>query len=371
VKPWVAPLAALVLVALGALWFNAKFERVPDRQWSGSTGEARRDPFLAAGRFAERMGLPARQARTLLDLDQLPADGVLLLAARRQAIDPGRLRRIAAWVESGGHLIAEAELPGVADPLFDRLGVERRAAPPAFKPPAVQTVRGRRLKVSLFSRTLLQLPPGEVLYSAGGGKDGVLLASLEHGEGTLTVASSLGFARNGLIGDADNAEFFWHLLQLAPAQELVVFLRQERLSLWGFLRQHATPVLLATAALLALWLWHIGPRFGPVAPDAPPARRRLLDHLRASGRFYWAKGLRSRLVVAARDAALHHVARAHPDFAFASPADRIAHVSSLVSISADEAERFLRAAGAASGAEFIQLMHTAQQIHSALEKGTR
>ena len=370
-RPWIAPTAVLALVVLGAAWFLTTYERVPDKEWIGPSAAARRDPFLAAQRFAVRMGMPTQHVRKLPDLDQLGRGDVLLLPAGRQVIDPGRLRRVVSWVEGGGHLIVEAELPGVSDPLLDRLGVQRRHGKQAFKAPPVVTAQGRKLKVALFGRTLLQLPPdSEALFSAGA-EDAVVIASLERGRGIVTLAGSLGFARNGLIGKDDNAEFFWYLLDLAPAKELHVFQRPERLSLWGFLRQHAAPVLLAAAALLALWLWRIGPRFGPVAPDTPPARRRLLDHLRASGRYYWTQNLRSRLVVAARDAALRHVARAHPDFAAASSGERAAHLASLTPITSDEAERFIHAAGAASGADFIQLMHTAQKIHSALEKGNR
>jgi hypothetical protein len=123
--------------------------------------------------------------------------------------------------------------------------------------------------------------------------------------------------------------------------------------------------------LLALWLWSIIPRFGPVAPDQPPARRRLLDHLRASGRYFWVKGLRSRLVVAARDAALRRIARAQPDFATASQSERAARLSSLTGISKEESARFLSAAGAMRGADFIKVTQHAQRVHSALEKGNK
>jgi hypothetical protein len=371
VRPWIVPVAAVSLVALGAVWFFTTFERVPGKEWVGPTAEARRDPFLAAGRFAERMGMRWQQVRALTDLDRLAPDGVLLLPARRQAIDPRRLRHIVDWAERGGHLIAEAELPGVSDPLLEQLGIQRRSGGRDFKTPPVQTAQGRKLKVSLLGSTVLQLPKAaEVVFSAGD-RGATVIASMELGRGTVTVAGSLGFARNGLIGSDDNAEFLWYLLDLTPAKALHVFMRQERLSLWGFLRQHATPVLLATAGLLLLWLWRIGPRFGPVMPDAPAARRRLLDHLRASGRYYWARGLRARLVLAARDAALRHVAHAHPDFAEAAMEERIRHLSSLITIPEDEARRFLSNADAASGADFIHLMHTAQRIHSALEKGNR
>jgi hypothetical protein len=37
----------------------------------------------------------------------------------------------------------------------------------------------------------------------------------------------------------------------------------------------------------------------------------------------------------------------------------------------EEAQRFLAVGGSLSGADFIRIMHAAQRIHSALERGTR
>ncbi len=367
---WLIPVGLLALAAIGVLWFVFAFERVPAKEWVGPSGEARRNPYLAAERFAERMGLRARQIRSLPDLDTLSRTGVLLLPNRRQAIDPRRLRELAAWVEGGGHLIAEAELLGVADPLFDLLGVLRASAPPPAKPAVVELPDGRKLNVSIFGAASLQAPDQDVWFRVGNAEAARLL-SFSHGKGVVSAASGLHFARNGVIGTNDNAEFLWQLIELSPSAVLQVYLRPERLSLWGFLKEHAAPVLAATALLLVLWLWRVGPRFGPVAPDLPPARRRLLDHLRASGRYYWTKGLRARLVVAARDAALRRIARSQPDFATATAAQRVSRLSTLASVTEEDAERFITAGGMVRGADFIRVMHTAQRIHSALEKGNR
>jgi len=367
---WLIPVGVLALAAIGVLWFLSAFERVPAKEWVGPSGDARRNPYLAAERFAERMGLRARQIRSLSDLDTLSRTGVLLLPNRRQAIDPRRLRGVVAWVEGGGHLIAEAELLGVADPLLDLLGVLRASAPPPGKPAAVELPGGRTLNVSIFGAASLQAPDQDVWFRVGNAEAARLLA-FPRGKGVVTAASGLHFARNGVIGTNDNAEFLWQLIELSPSAVLQVYLRPERLSLWGFLKQHATPVLAATAALLVLWLWRLGPRFGPVAPDLPPARRRLLDHLRASGRYYWTKGLRARLVAAARDAALRRIARVQPDFATAPAAERVSRLSSLTSVTKEDAERFITPGGTVRGADFIRIMHTAQRIHSALEKGNR
>jgi hypothetical protein len=361
--------AFLGVVALAALvfaWWRANFELVPVKEWVGATGEARLREFLAAERFAERMGWKASEARSLPALDALPAHGTLIMPSRRQALSAERLFELARWAERGGHLVAEAEFLGVPDPLLDLLGVQRQDAP-SVKPLVVEVPEtGRRLTVAMLAGMKLVAAEGDVRLRAG-----EQLVSFTRGRGVVTVATTLNFARNHAIGANDHAEMLWHLLELTPGRELVVYWSPMRLSLWGFLKENAAPALAAAALALALWLWSIVPRFGPVAPDPPPGRRRLLDHLRASGRYYWTQGLRSRLVVAARDAALHRIARAQPDFAFASQAERAARLSSLTGISKEEAARFIAAGGAMRGADFIRLAQHAQRVHSALEKGAK
>jgi Domain of unknown function (DUF4350) len=313
-----------MLLVLGVAWFLATHDRVPAREWVGPSGEARLREFLAAQRFAERMGMQVAEVRSLPELETLPAQGVLVMPHRRQ-LPPGRIAELLRWVENGGHLIAEAEHARLPDPLLDQLGVKRSEK-------RVSYARGR---------------------------------------GMVTVAATLDFARNHSIGAHDHAALLWSILSLGSGPELRFYFRPERLSFWSFLREHAAPALAAGALLLLLWLWSIAPRFGPVAPDAPPGRRRLLDHLRASGRYFWVKGLRPRLVVAARDAALRAIARAQPDFVAAPPAERAARISALTGISKEEAARFLGAGGPMRGAEFIRLTQSAQRVHSALEKGTK
>jgi hypothetical protein len=358
---WLVPVLLLAALAIGAIWFFSAFERVPAQEWVGPSSEARRNPYLAAERFAGRMGLATRELRSLPELDTLKPGSVLLLPSRRQAIDPRRRSEILAWVKAGGYAIAEAELVGVADPLLDELGVQRLAAPAPRKPVPLELPGARKLAVSIFGAMTLQ----------AAGQEAARFVTVPYGKGSVSVLSGLQFARNGVIGTHDNAEFLWQLMRSAPVRELQVYLRPERLSLWGFLREHAASVLAASAALLAFWLWRVVPRFGPVPPDAVPGRRRLLDHLRASGRYYWASGLRLRLVAAARDAALHRVARAQPDFAGAGAAERAARLCAIARIAPEEAQRFLAAGAEVRGAELIRIMHTAQRIHSAMEKGNR
>jgi hypothetical protein len=373
----------IVVVLLAIAGFIATHDRVTAKQWIGPTGEARLRPFLAAQRFAERMGLKVAEVRALPELQSLPPRGVLLVPGLRQELHPTKLAELARWVERGGHLVVEAEALGVPDPLLAELAVGRSQAETLSKPFGLELPRaGRTLTVFLPEAMQLEAPAGATRLNAAG-----RVVSFPRGAGMVTAAASLRFARNPgyedhiatktlkvpprSIGAYDHAELLWHVLTLTPSAELQVYFRPERLSLWGFLRSHAPYAVASIVLLLALWLWSIVPRFGPIAPDAPPGRRRLLDHLRASGRYLWVSGLRSRLVVAARDAALRRMARAQPDFASASTAEKAARLSSLAKMTKEEAARFMVAAGAMRGADFIKVTQHAQRVHSALEKGNK
>ena len=340
----------LALIALGVIGFFTLFERQPVIEQVPPSGEARVRDFLAAERFAERMGLRSRELRSLPELDKLSPGGVLIVPNRRQAVDGPRVERLLNWVQAGGHLIAEAEFLGVDDPLLDALRVKRAQGKPQVKPAFPD-----RLSLETAVKPRLQVTDK--------------LVSFPRGKGMVTVATSLHFARNGIIGREGNAELLWELLQLTPAAELQVFFRPARLSLTGFLVQHALPALIGAGVLLALWLWRIAPRFGPVAPDLPPARRRLLDHLRASGRYYWSQGLRARLVLAARDAALRRIARSQPDFAAAAANEKQQRLAALVGIRPEDAAQFIAAGGAMRGQDFIRTVQRAQRVHAALDRG--
>ena len=342
-------IALAVLGVLGVSAFLHYFERVPVKERVPPKGEARLRDFLAAERFAERMGMPSRELRSLPELDKLRA-GVLVMPNRRQGLDGGRIQRLLVWVSAGGHLVVEAEFLGVDDPLLEALGVARNEGKPQKAPDFAD-------RIALSAPFPAKLTIGEKLLS------------YSRGRGMVTVASSLHFARNHRIGEPGNVELLWRVLQLTPRNEFQVYFRPERLSLSGFLMQNAWAVLVAASALLALWLWRIAPRFGTVAPDLPPSRRRLLDHLRATGRYYWSQGLRARLVLAARDAALRRIARTQPDFTNAGAIEKQRRLGSLMGAKPEEAAQFMATGGALRGGDFIRLAQRAQRIHSSLDKG--
>ncbi len=56
-------------------------------------------------------------------------------------------------------------------------------------------------------------------------------------------------------------------------------------SLLDWLFKHGQAIMLAALALFLIWLWHIIPRFGPIAAPQTEARRNIADHWRAAGQY--------------------------------------------------------------------------------------
>lgn len=123
---------AVALLIAGTVWWFVHFERVSQNAYVGLSGKAQQDPYLALRRLLKQSGLrleePEVHARPVKKFEQLPAGGTLLLGDRRHVLmTPERVKAITAWVESGGHLIVEAEYPGRADPLLAAFGLARAA----------------------------------------------------------------------------------------------------------------------------------------------------------------------------------------------------------------------------------------------------
>jgi hypothetical protein len=363
---WIVILGA---AAAATLWFFASYERVTERQRVGYSGEARTNAYLAAERFLARMGVAARHVKTIPELKELPVNGTLLLPDRRDALTPDARAAALRWVESGGHLIVEDEDARLPDPILDGLGVKRVAVakPPRGKLPPLEATlphASRPMRIEMHSNQTLDAPQARVRVA---GQHATHLLHFEHGRGRVTVLNDLEFLRNRSIGRLDHAEFLWQIVRFQPdTPALFVFDNPQKLSLLAWLRDNAWAVLAAAGLLLVLWLWRVGARFGPVLPDPEPARRRLLDHLRASGRFQWSRGGGGALVEAAREAALRRVGRAYPDFAALTRAEQQSRLVELFGVRPEDAQKVLAAAHPRSPGELMTAIGVYQRIQERL-----
>lgn len=366
---WLVLLGAGVL---GLVWFLSNYERVTDKEWVGYSGEARRNPYLAAERLLARMGVAARHAKTIPELKELPVNGTLILPDRRDALTPDARERLLEWVDAGGHLIVEDENRSLPDPVLDALGVQRKPTKAPAKLPPVEAKLPHApapMKVEMHSLQSIDAPQAKVRVD---GTHATHLLHFERGRGQVTVMNDLNFMRNGSIGRNDHAEFLWQIVRFQPDTPAVfVFDNPQKLSLARWLADNAWAVLAAGGLLLVVWLWRVASRFGPVAPDPEPARRRLLDHLRASGRFQWARGGGNALVEAAREAALRRVGRAYPDFAGLTRAEQEARLVALFGIGGDDARKVIAPANPRTPGELMLAVGVYQRIQERLSRRSK
>lgn len=364
---------AILLVALigaaAVVWFLANFERVPSERFVGYSGEARDHRYLAVERLITRMGIPARHIETLPELRQLPGDATLILPSRGAGLSSRERLALVEWIETGGHLIVEAA-PGNSDPLLELFDVETGEAGEIEKGVEVnlpQAASPLRIEAYL-DRTLARA--GDSLRVQG--ETATFLLHFRLGAGRVTVLDEFWFMSNDRVGNGDHAELVWQLVRFQPAtSSVLVFDNPRKPSLWSWLVERAWTVLTAGVVLIALWLWRIVSRFGPIAPEAELNRRRLSDHLRASGRFLWSTGAGAAMAEVAREAAIHRIARAQPDFASLTSAERETRLAAVFGLDAADARILESTTKMSIPHDFVHAIRVFQQIHERLRADRR
>ena len=264
---------AAVAVVL-ALFFGL-FERYEQTITLPPDSKTRTNPYLAAERLVEQLGVKVVAQAELADLPR-PATGaaVLWFAALSPHFKPPVALR--GWVEEGGHLV------WAWAPESDE---ERDLIPgyvQAVAPPAAATV-------------LADAPPP---VSRGG-----------LGAGAVTWLGDGDRYRNEKVVQEDSAASLWAALRReGPPREVVVIAWPTSPSLWSMLVSAAWPALISLWLLLAVWLWRSSSRLGPIREVAAPTRRSITEHIHASGLLLWRTG-QADVALAASRAALQ--ARLH------------------------------------------------------------
>ncbi len=385
-------LLALALIGLSIALFLLAYERRSEEEWRRPAPEAMQQVWLAAERLLQAEGVQVAHIDALEQSAEHGAGTVLLLPAGRGLVTDRALASVDRYLQRGGHLVVESEAWSNDDPLFDHLGIEREEAPrPDYNEYYDSGDWMDRYKrplqpLSPVNPDLLRLQwqpggPELVVASRGGellaatdslrlisGTDGVRMLQLDRGDGLVTAVNDLSFGQNWRIGRHDNAEFLWQLVNDRPDLGQVLFYRVRSETLGAWLKRNAWMPLAALALLGLFALWHSAPRFGPMAADPEPARRRLGDHLLASGRFLWSHGERQRLLHSALRHARAELYRHAPHLRLLPPQTQISWLLERHRLSPTQAQAII--AGHASSSEvtaFLNLLRGCRFLHQGLQ----
>lgn len=351
---WRSALIVLALVALVVAGFTIE----TNTRAAGPSREALLNPWLAAARVLERRGL---QVESVPVYGGLPARAqVMVLATPLDYLAPDEQDELLEWIRGGGHLVTALRPDPDADDTPDA---------------EAASVLGKQLDVHLRTRTLtdaerkslvkqplraLRLQPGGLLqarldarYSLRSGRltprwqaadtFGVHAARFALGQGRVTALSDLDWLNNRQLGTGDHAGLLWAVVDAPAGTRLWLVPGVERPSLLQLLWQRAAYLLLALALFVLAWLWAVTRRFGPLQPALPPARRRLAEHLEASGRYLLRHGGLPSLYDASRQRLLAQVQRRHPQWRGLAPAQLAQQLAQRARLEGAAVERVLTA----------------------------
>ena len=281
-----------------------------------------------------------------------------------------------AWVRGGGRLLVDCSAAPFNDRrgtrvLLDRLGVilESTAKEEDSEQPfRIETVQSDVASYHVrFNRMWRLRSDQKEQLPALADQSGEMLMLRQEGRGRILLLADCSFLYNNSFAEQDHAAWLARILGDAgadPAKGAVVWSRIQELALLPWLWDKARPFLIACAALLVAWLWAGMRRFGSVLPPALTARRSLLEHLEASGRFLWHRGGREALLATSRAAALRRASRLHPAFPSLPEAERLAFLSRHSGLpEEDVASSLIDRPGltAEEQAQYLQILQTLRQ----------
>ncbi|NWD51583.1 DUF4350 domain-containing protein [Pseudomonas gingeri] len=304
----------------------------------GPSPEARAYPYLAAENFLRQHGLDvyhANDLRILPDLD--PRHHSLMLLGDRSDMTPRQADQLLNWARAGGRLLFVAE--ALWDPrqgrsgdlLLDRVQLRQSMSKDLkgdgpepedkYYPQLTRMYLEDEDAPAYFSfDTAFHLSdPKNLVQSWASSATSTHLMQMNYGLGSVTVLTDADLWTNAAIGRYDNAWLLWYLSQ---DSDVTLLFNTDHDNLLSLLLRYFPQALVALAALVALWLWHIGLRQGPLQTPASKARRQLQEHLRASADFLLRRSGQDALLQALQQDILRRARRRHPGFERLGVADQ-------------------------------------------------
>ncbi len=343
-----------VIIYIG-YWLYTHFEIITEEVEVGFRGKARDNPLLAAERLLTRMGTSATTVQSLSDSD-LGLGDTLVLLQYDTSLDDEQTQELINWVDSGGHLIiahnrsreAQKDTSQPNNFVFEEISVtqhqngldENEIAPPT------EFIWGQyRLQVAFNPNDYLENEhyPAEKISD----DYGTHLLSYYYGAGILSVLSDLEFIENDKISEYDHAQFLWQLVNFDRVITRVWLLHtymgshKSEPSLWILLWQNLWTMIISGILLLLFWLWAASRRFGPLLPVPPKTRRRLLEHIEASGHFLWRQHQTTLLRYSAVQALLKRLESVHPDWVRLPHTQLSQRLAEVCELPAEEIEKAL------------------------------
>jgi len=326
-------------LAIASYWIynNFKFEKVAVNIQAEATDE----PLLAAKQLLERMGTSVIIIQNLPEAE-LDSQDTLILLQYNSLLNEQKTQQLLEWADSGGNLIivsdivhdSEQSVKAQPDLLLSELNVfQYQNESPTKADPTEFMWQEYKLKVAFDPNYYLETEDNEPAQDISD-KNGSHLLQYYYGTGIISILSDLSFIENDKIAAYDHAQFLWHLTHFERSETKIWLLNHvledmeseiigetndwnmpnKMPTLFALIWTYMWTVVVSAIIILLLWLWSVSQRFGPLLPISKPVRRRLLEHIEASGNFLWRHGKTATLLHNARQALMQEINRTHPNW---------------------------------------------------------
>ncbi|MGB0712242.1 MAG: DUF4350 domain-containing protein [Gammaproteobacteria bacterium] len=373
--------AVVVVTAAAVLWMAQYVVAESYEKEHGPSGEARSNRFLAAQSFLLALGVETVEAPSNLSTGlPAPHGGVLFHPGDRTELDKGRQRHWLDWAKQGGHLVlgyGSPESPfgllhGVFAPdleagyLSEQLGVTPRTGDLKYTDRAIGVEEGTPWDLDLNERYYLENDRDDIDRVVSGPAGDVLI-SFPFGDGRVTFFTESGIFQHPAIGKGDRAELLWRVVSLHGTPSHVMIVRGVHVpSLPAWLFEQAPFAVLSLLLWLGLFLSARMQRFGPVLETGDMRRRRLLEHVRASGYYLWKHGRGGRLLEGVRRRVQRDLDRTHPELRGLAPRERDERMARLTGLSEALIARALADGNEPGGDGFAQRIRDLEEIRKRL-----
>lgn len=383
----VVTLILAIIVGACGYWFFSNFELREVETDAGYSREARENRYLAMSHFLRALGTEVENAsgRELLDNLPPPSD-TLFLSNSSSTLSMRRQQALRDWMEQGGHLITVVDSDWDEDaqrstqPFFDQFGIQRH---PYEANPSEDDAEWWQDEAAHYDQYLdvrfadyehpVKVHPDHSAYLVDANSQAIarvadetgnILLQYNVGEGRLTVFTDVRFWENRHIDKHDHALFAW-LLMDANASKVWIMYDISLPSLVSSAWAVAPYAMVASLALLCLWLWSLYNRFGPTLGSTSPVRRSLLEHLQASANFHWQNDRANTLLEQLQDIVKARLEKSHPGWSGLSPQQQTDWLAKRTQVDGDQLLPALTSKPTEERT-FISCIRTLQLIHKNL-----
>ncbi len=342
----------LILSTMSVNWFIKNYELQEVDDQSGYSKEARRNKFLAAEYFLRELGYEvesdSNRARLL---EPHTANETILLNSYGPNLSPSHFDSLKQWIASGGHLIfttndfhnesneEDDENKTPFNQLLIEYGIQAWYTNFTEDLPYPEGDYVYKFILHNDENVNLKFYPSYHLRDTKNIADftlrdqyGIHLLQFKIGNGTVTVLSDNFLFSNYNLGENDHA----YLLSVLGAtntlenSKILLLYNIESDSIFTLIWKNAKHASIAFLIFIAIVLWSMQNRFGPIQKLNDFSSRNIIEHLNATARYSWRKDKGIRLLHQSRLSFEQTLLARYPVLKNMSTSERAEHLSKIL-----------------------------------------